>query len=293
MTGVALITIAHGRHDHLEGQYRALALSTVRPDDMIVVAIDDPALHVLAQTARLPMRVLEQPGHPLGLPLGAARNRGAAAAIDAGADVLIFLDVDCMPEAGLVEAYRDAARDPAMSRHLLCGPVAYLPAPSGEGYEFGELETLAEPHPGRPAPDRGAVATSRDHTLFWSLSFALTAELWNDIGGFHEEYLGYGGEDTDFGQLARARGVDLAWIGSARSYHQFHPIGDPPVGHIDDILRNAAIYDARWGQWPMTGWLDEFQRLGLIRWNDDTSRYERMAQRPGHPSPTSIAETRS
>ncbi|MFJ9885294.1 glycosyltransferase family 2 protein [Streptomyces sp. NPDC091287] len=36
------------------------------------------------------------------------------------------------------------------------------------------------------------------------MSFAATADTWHAIGGFCEEYEGYGGEDTDYGQRARS-----------------------------------------------------------------------------------------
>jgi hypothetical protein len=108
-----------------------------------------------------------------------------------GAELLIFLDVDCLPDEGLVTAYREATQDPATAASLLCGPVAYLPPPGHEGYD---LQRLAEftPHPGRPAPAPGEQQTDGDPRLFWSLSFALTATTWRRIGGFDEEFVGYG-----------------------------------------------------------------------------------------------------
>ena len=115
------------------------------------------------------------------------------------------------------------------------------------------------------APDfMGERITGGDPDLFWSLSFALHRRAWLRVGGFCEEYVGYGGEDTDFGRSVVSAGLELAWTGSARAYHQHHEVEDPPVRHLDDILRNAAIFHRRWGRWPMGGWLHEFERQGLI-----------------------------
>ena len=75
---------------------------------------------------------------------------------------------------------------------------------------------------------------------------------------------GYGAEDTDFGRKAEMLGIDLAWVGGARAYHQHHPVSDPPVEHLEDILRNGALYARRWGTWPMGGWLNAFEQRGLI-----------------------------
>lgn len=108
------------------------------------------------------------------LPLARARNLGAAHALEHGAELLIFLDVDCIPGEQLIDRYAQAARDPAHHRSLLCGTVAYLLPPPSAGYRLTDLPTLAGLHPDRPAPAPGETRQSTDHTLFWSLSFALT-----------------------------------------------------------------------------------------------------------------------
>ena len=66
----------------------------------------------------------------------------------------------------------------------------------------------------------------------------------------------------------------MHWIGGAHAFHQFHPTADPPVAHVDDIVRNARIFYRRWGWWPMEGWLDAFEESGLIARD--------AAGRPGH-----------
>ena len=91
----------------------------------------------------------------------------------------------------------------------------------------------------------------------------MTTRTWRRLGGFCEDYTGYGGEDTDFGQIARVVGVGLAWVGGAHAYHQHHPVQDPPVDHLDDILVNATLFHRRWGWWPMRGLLDAFAAQGL------------------------------
>src|SRR5690606_11833725 len=105
--------------------------------------------------------------------------------------------------------------------------------------------------------------------LFWSLSFALSRATWQRIGGFCEQYAGYGAEDTDFARVARDRGIGIAWVGSARAHHQYHPTRTPPVQHLDDIVRNAMVFRQRWGAWPMGGWLREFEPRGLIVVDDE------------------------
>lgn len=286
MTRVALITIAHGRHDHWMRQRAALARSLEQPDEHILVAMDDSAIAEM-RTAGPPPRILHLDRIDGRLPLARARNEGAAAAMQHGADVLIFLDVDCLPDPELIEAYRRAAKESPTREYLISGPVTYLPPPPREGYDLTSLAELDDPHPARPAPARGEVILDGSPDLFWSLSFALRAQTWIRIGGFDEAYAGYGGEDTDFGWRARARGVSLAWDGGARAYHQHHPVDDPPVRHLDDILRNSRIFHERWGVWPMGGWLGEFEEMGLIARVTDGRGYIRAADlvnaSPGSP----------
>ena len=108
------------------------------------------------------------------------------------------------------------------------------------------------------------IVETTDYELFWSLSFAVRTATWTRIGGFCTDYSGYGGEDTDFGQVARSLAIPMCWVGNAHAFHQFHPVSDPPVEHLSDILANAGVFHRRWGWWPMGGWLDQFQAAGLI-----------------------------
>ncbi|MDQ6641617.1 MAG: galactosyltransferase-related protein [Actinomycetota bacterium] len=265
MSGTAVITTVQGRHDHLRNQYLGLQRSTTTEIDWVVVAMGDPFLTEWQPGGTVSPRVVQIPAPGTNLPLASARNAGARAALARGATTLIFLDVDCVPAPALVRAYEQATQDASTADRLVCGPVSYLPPPPGHGYDLDTLADLAAPHPGRPAPLRGEVVAGGDPDLFWSLSFAVHTDTWRRLGGFCDRYVGYGGEDTDFGHKARALGVDIVWLGSARAYHQHHPTYDPPTQHVADIVRNGALFYHRWGFWPMTGWLDAFVERGLVR----------------------------
>lgn len=266
MTGsTAVVTIAHGRHDHLERQQRALARCAGPAPDYVVVAMDDPWTETWVPAEGPVPSVVSVPRHQEGLPLAAARNTGARMALERGAEVLVFLDVDCLPGEGLVEGYTAAVRDEPDV--VWSGPVTYLP-PTATARALTDLARWDDPHPARPAPGPGERSRGGDPDLFWSLSFALSARAWRASGGFCEQYVGYGGEDTDFARLVVRSGAELGWTGDARAYHQYHPTESPPVRHLDAILRNGRIFADRWGTWPMRGWLDEFERAGLVRRRD-------------------------
>ena len=180
----ALITIAHGRHDHWKMQRAALARHVVTADRHVLIAMDDPSF---ADDAGSPaLHIVPLSVEPGPLPLARARNAGAAAALADGAELLVFLDVDCIPAPELVHGYRAAATSPHSRGRLLCGPVTYLDPPGPGGYDLATLGDLDDPHPARPAPDSGEVVVGGAPELFWSLSFAVDAATWRRIGGFDE-----------------------------------------------------------------------------------------------------------
>jgi N-acetylglucosaminyl-diphospho-decaprenol L-rhamnosyltransferase len=273
----AVITLVHGRPGHLREQQRGLAAATVRPEHYVVVAMDDPSAVAATLTGPLAgsgiaLHTVTLPAGPR-LPLAAARNAGARAALGAGAEVLVFLDVDCIPSPDAVGTYRSTVG--AHPGELHCGTVRYL----DERHSRAAPPVLdGPPHPARPAPAPGETLASTDWPLFWSLSFAVDAATWRRLGGFHEAYTGYGAEDTDFGLSAHEAGVHLRWVGGADVYHQHHASESPPVRHRDDILRNAAIFHARWDRWPMEGWLRRFAELGIAEFRD--GRWEPVDSRP-------------
>jgi GT2 family glycosyltransferase len=276
----AVITTVHGRGDHLRRQVAGLQLS-IRPTDMhVVVALGDPTIRDVVVSAKSPAVVIDCGPANGPLPLAQGRNVGAAAALHRGAELLVFLDVDCIPAAALIGRYHHAATRREHAQALLCGPVTHLPPPAPGGYALNRLPSQINPHPDRPAPAGTDIVTSTDYTLFWSLSFAVSAATWKHIGGFCELYRGYGGEDTDFAQSAAAAGITMRWVGGADAFHQYHPVSDPPVEHIDDILRNATLFHQRWGWWPMQGWLREFENRGLIRRGADGQPHRLSADTP-------------
>lgn len=251
----AIITLANAaRAEHAARQAGLI------PDGVehILVALAD-AEELAARLPDTHVVPLEEPN------LALARNSGAAEALARGHEQLIFLDADCLPGPDLVEHYLDAL-DRAPNA-VLAGPVTYLPE--------GELRTdNPQPHAARPNPPAGELVRAEDYNLFWSLSFALTADTWHRIdrlfGGFDTAFSGYGGEDTDFAWNLRKRGIDFIWVGGAHAYHQWHPVSSPPWEHLDDILRNAAVFHSKWGTWPMEGWLHEFEDAGAIALIDGT-----------------------
>lgn len=265
---VAVVTLCSSdRLDHVRHQLAATARHPSVHRIIVWVGGDEPPPIDADEVLRVP------PGRS-GLRLAAGRKAGAAAAVSQGCGVIVFLDADCVPGPDLLERYHRAARTHPDA--VLCGPVTYLPEDFG-ATDPAALAAATSPHPARPHPSPGELraAPPDEYPLFWSLSFATTAELWLDLPGFDERYEGYGGEDTDFAFMLREGSVPLIWVGGAHAYHQHHPTQSPPWQHLDDILRNGALFAARWGEWPMTGWLQAFEAAGAVSF--DGSAWHRVS----------------
>lgn len=255
---IAVVTVVRDRLDHLAVQQAALQAQPT-PHERVVVQMGGPSVRETLAASDVTLVTMDD-GVPL--PLAAARNAGGAAT---NSDILLFLDVDCIPSPALLALCAGAL---AQVGGVVAGPVGYLPPSATEvSTDPAVLARLAVPHPARPVPTAGTLLRESRYELFWSLSFAIRREDWERIGGFCEAYAGYGGEDTDFAFQACRAGIPLHWVGGAWAWHQHHPVSEPPREHLEDIVRNSALFYQRWGEWPMAGWLTAFRDAGLIEWN--------------------------
>jgi GT2 family glycosyltransferase len=253
VSGLTVLTLVKGREAHLAQQIEGLRRSTVPPAAHIIVNMGGGPLAL--PPSPCPRTVVDFPTD--GLPLAAARNRAAA---QAGTDMLLFLDVDCIPQAGLLAAMETAMRT---FDGLLCAEIRYLAGDEARGdWDEALLLRTALPHPARDFPAAG-LRLEANAGLFWSLAFAVHRRTFAALGGFDERFTGYGAEDTDFSLRARAAGLPLAFLGGACAFHQHHDVYDPPLQHFEDILKNAQLFYDLHGTWPMRGWLDAFVAMGL------------------------------
>ena len=250
---VSVLTIVRDRAAHLANLIAGLDRQSRRPDELVVAWMQDTADPL--PPASFPIRSIVVPGDPM--PLAAARNRAAAAA--AGA-ILVLLDVDCVPGPSLVERYLATAAD----ADVRLGDVLYLPPGDLSSIDYARLDRIGTRHPSKPDLAFDEVRATPDHGELWGLSFALSAAAWRAAGGMDERYVGYGGEETDFGLRLAAAGLTMAWVGGARAYHQHHPVSVPPLQHFDAILLNARLFRATWGRWCMDYWLGQFAARGFI-----------------------------
>ncbi len=260
---VSLLTIVKGRKRHLDNLLRGVARMPLLPHEIIIVHMNEGVAEDLPAVG-CPLRqgVIRTEGSHL--PLAEARNKAAELA---KGDLLVFLDVDCIPAPDFLA---DMVNSVERTDALVMGTAHYLPADSArEDWTYGQLDSLAVPHPRRPPVPQGGLVSSTDYHLFWSLCFGLHKKTFARIGGFDPNFTGYGGEDTDFAFAARKADVPF-YLADARCFHQHHETCSPPFNHLEDIVVNAKAFRRKWGKWPMEGWLGAFHDTGHVDWSDES-----------------------
>ena len=264
---VSAATIVRGRQDHFDHLIAGLAAQRFVPDEL-VVAYMQPSPPELTRKLPFPVRFVHVGGDDM--PLAAARN---AAANASSGDILAFLDVDCIADPQFILRASETAS--LASDAVFLPEVRYLPAHAdgwldSEGRpDYDRLHRLGERHPAKPPVADIDSAPIDNHGELWGLAFILKRSAWFAAGGMDEDYVGYGAEETDFGQRLRIAGIKLHWLGGTVAFHQHHSVHKPPLQHFDTILRNAALFREKWGAWCMDYWLEAFEQSGYIERSGD------------------------
>ncbi|MEF2549888.1 galactosyltransferase-related protein [Aurantimonas sp. A2-1-M11] len=276
---VSVLTLTRNRRAHLLNLMESLGRQSRRPDELVIACMQ-PETEADLPEIGIPVRQILVPGDAL--PLAAARNRAAEAAIG---ETLVFLDVDCIASSGLVARFTEAC---SQQDGLFLGEVLYLPGGAlGSGLDYAQLDAVGIPHPSKPAMPRTGLRREPDTGEFWGLSFAVRKTTWHRLGGMDERFVGYGGEETDLAARLDPAGVPLFWTAGARAYHQHHRVHVPPLPHFDAILANARRFRAKHGRWCMDYWLGQFAERGLIDWDPAADRL--AARRRPTPEETAAA----
>lgn len=194
------------------------------------------------------------------LPVAAARNLGASLA---KTKYLVFLDVDCIPASGFCNTMLQVL---SRTNALVMGTPRYMLCQVEDEFNGRSLASSSVLHPSRPVVN--GYRFEKRYELLWSLCFAIPQESYDLIGGFDENYSGYGCEDTDFALKAKEMNIPF-YLSSAEVFHQQHPIYVPPLNNIESIVLNCNRFKSKWGYWPMSGCLLDFHNLGLIQWHKE------------------------
>jgi len=265
----SVITIVKGREEHLHNLLQGVEMSSLQPDEIMIVAIDE--VPELSAFQDLPIEIIQISSQGANLPIAEARNIGAQ---NANFDHLIFLDVDCIPHP---DFFDDTITQGLSHKTLIMGNPYYLECSLPKNFELNELEALSAAHPARP--EIKELAEASDYMLFWSLAFYIPKQLFKVLEGFDAQFTGYGAEDTDMAmKISQLKSIYPLLLSPAKVYHQQHPVHSPPVHQVEAIVINARIFYEKWERWVMENWLEEFTKLGLIQWQADGSTIEILKQ---------------
>lgn len=258
------------RNLNLKNTLKGLALQTILPMEVIVVNMGGN----IPRQQELPfvLRILNYDEKWQYLPVGSARNLGAN---NCSTDLLLFLDVDCIPSIRYCEKMLDANHQVGDS--LIMGTPRYMLSGSKPDLSMHNLRKKSVHHPLRPIIY--GVIPQNCYEVFWSLCFSIPKTSFNRINGFDEGYEGYGAEDTDFALKAKHAGIPF-YLTDAEVYHQQHVLYVPPLNNLESIIKNCNLFYHKWGYWPMADCLEDFTALGYIDWHLDRVRPIDMVRLP-------------
>lgn len=258
---ISVIIIFYGRHNHLLNTLQGLENGEEVPDEVILVEIGDCKLNLPEYNLDI-HHVLLSDFDASSLPIATARNLGASMA---NFEVLAFLDVDCIPSYNYIANIKNLE---ILPRALYMGQPMYLTkaVSNVQTFQFTK-DAILHPH----RPNYNTITQTEDYGLFWSLCFFITSTLFFEIGGFDEDYTGYGAEDTDLSFKCKALGIPF-FLTPYKVYHQQHAFYRPPLKSITSIINNCNRFYKKWGIWAMANHLEKFNEAGYITWNKEQSK---------------------
>lgn len=253
---LSIIVIVKNRQRHLENTLKSIEGNFPYFNEVIVVHMNQEVQPYLYDLVSYNLVQLRLDNDKEVMPLAKARNLGAAAATS---DTLFFLDVDCIIQENTCIEYLKAVKKDAQQIYM--SKCLYLENPIADFNNIGPegiKQSLAKEHPKR------TLNTPLNWRLFWSLSFVINKDYFNKLGGFDENFINYGGEDTELSYRNHLAGNRLIWVPDAVIYHQPHKSNDVPIHHIKSVINNVNYFQDKHGFTIMENWIDGFLERDLI-----------------------------
>ena len=203
---ITVVTASRERHDTLVRKAEALARQGDPAAFEWRLYLNEPSASVRAFEARLaavaPAFAVEIDGGRA-LPVGAARNRAAAAA---RGRIVLFSDDDCMPDPG------------ALAAHV----AFHERVPSAAG--IGRLRLPERLRVGsRREPFERTVRLLAGRALwinFTGANSSVPTEALRAVGGYDAQWTGYGGEDPELALRLRSLGLRFAHVPGGGAVHE-------------------------------------------------------------------------
>lgn len=192
---VSVVIPTHDRPDGLARLLAALSSQTIGPERFEVIVVDDGSrIPVTPSVDGLPVQVVRH-----------EQARGPAAARNAGwrrarAGVVAFIDDDCAPVPGWLEAVLAAADSEQV---VVQGPVAPMPDQVHGMHPLSHTIEIGGPN-----------------RLFVSANIAYPRALLERVGGFDERFTRACGEDVELGARAMGAGAVTRFAPAALVHHE-------------------------------------------------------------------------
>ena len=200
---------------------RCLAALRDAPDIVVTDDAADPATRDLLERDFPKVRWTVAPGHGP----AANRNHGAKAA---RGEWLAFVDDDCEPQSGWLEALARAAGEADVVEGRTVAPGAH----------DSPFEELVE-------NENGGV--------LWSCNLAVRREVFERLGGFDEDFREAGGEDMEFAWRVTRAGWRVRFAPDALVHHPPRRIGWRGLWRRTWMIRWMSLYRLKTDQarsWP-------------------------------------------
>lgn len=267
----ALITTVRREHDELLDQVGGISLGAVVPDFHVVIALADRAV----TQGRLPITsdrwetlIDGLPTVKQQLPTARALQLGVTTALEAGAELLIFIEPTSIPDQHLVERFEERVQLGGHPRPVLWyAEVGRLQPPGPGGYELAKLSERVRSQSQLLPP--GVEEVYAQGAAFTSPCFAMTREDYATAGGLCTDYVSGLGHDTDLATAVIGAGGDVVRVTGATAYQRHQPTTLPDKVSLASAATNATLYHQRWGAWPEVRWLTELVEAGLVRLQED------------------------
>lgn len=275
---ISVVVPTYNRLDTLRYVVPALAAQDVGPAAFEVIVADsrsdDGTTEYLAEVARSSPHVRHLPG-PYG-GRAAARNAGIEAA---RAPLVLFTDADIIPSPDLLARH--------LARHADGVPKAVV------GCEL-QVDSYAQYEHLRDHPEaRRSLHPPSRRRISWLYFLTGNASVrradLERVGGFDEDFTGYGHEDLELGYRLERAGVPIYYAADAIDYH-WHPVPfEQQQGRMELAGRSTVrffrkhpsmVVRLRLGMTPLSLWSHALiERVpALRRWIEDGARVPGFAR---------------